>query len=91
VFLLPTFPDDAICFVAGLSEIRTRRFLVLLVVGRLPSFAAVALAGDQLATDDLLALGAVGALVVGATALGYLRRDAFERVVERASKRFDAE
>jgi uncharacterized membrane protein YdjX (TVP38/TMEM64 family) len=85
VFLLPTFPDDAICFLAGLSEIRDRRFLVLLVVGRLPSFAAVALAGDQFARAQVLPFVALGTGIVLVTALGYHRRDLLERAVERAA------
>jgi uncharacterized membrane protein YdjX (TVP38/TMEM64 family) len=32
LFLLPTFPDDLLCFVAGLSGLRMRRFLALAAV-----------------------------------------------------------
>jgi uncharacterized membrane protein YdjX (TVP38/TMEM64 family) len=55
LFLLPTFPDDVLCFIAGLSEIRLRTFLTLVVVGRTPSFFAVAYAGDRLVTDGVRA------------------------------------
>ena len=48
-FLLPTFPDDALCLVAGLTKIRLRTFLTLLVVGRTPTFVAAAYAGTALA------------------------------------------
>ena len=48
-FLLPTFPDDALCLVAGLTRIRLRTFLTLLVVGRTPTFVAAAYAGTALA------------------------------------------
>jgi uncharacterized membrane protein YdjX (TVP38/TMEM64 family) len=85
VFLLPAFPDDAICFLAGLSELRERRFLLLLVVGRFPSFAAVAVAGDRFARDQLLPFVAVATAVVVLSVVGYARRDLFERAVERAA------
>lgn len=39
VFLLPFLPDDAVCALAGLSAMSWRRFLVLVVVGRLPGTA----------------------------------------------------
>nr|WP_236639771.1 TVP38/TMEM64 family protein [Salinigranum halophilum] len=55
LFLLPTFPDDVLCFIAGLSEIRLRTFLTLVVIGRAPSFFAVAYAGDRLVTDGVRA------------------------------------
>lgn len=35
LFLIPGFPKDALCYVLGLSHIRTRTFLVIATVGRL--------------------------------------------------------
>jgi len=65
-FLLPAFPDDALCLLAGLTAIRFRRFLVLLVVGRTPTFAVAAVAGTSFADgrvlEGLVAVAA-GALV----------------------------
>jgi len=62
--LLPTFPDDLRCAIAGVSPMRLRTLLVLVVVGRAPSFALVALAGDSTAATRpfaaLTALGVVG-------------------------------
>lgn len=54
LFLLPTFPDDLLCFVAGLSELRFRTFLLLVAVGRAPSFVAVAYAGSRTADGAFL-------------------------------------
>lgn len=50
-FLLPAFPDDALCLLAGLTALRYRRFLLLLIVGRTPTFVASAVAGTSIATD----------------------------------------
>jgi uncharacterized membrane protein YdjX (TVP38/TMEM64 family) len=64
LFLLPTFPDDALCLIAGLSPIRPRTFLLLLVVGRAPTFVAAAYAGAGVAAGDYwLALAVLGGLV----------------------------
>ncbi|WP_380674297.1 TVP38/TMEM64 family protein [Salinigranum sp. GCM10025319] len=49
VFSLPTFPDDAICAIAGLTSIRLRTILVVLVVARTPTFVLATLVGDGLA------------------------------------------
>jgi uncharacterized membrane protein YdjX (TVP38/TMEM64 family) len=49
VFSLPTFPDDAICALAGLTSIRLRTVLVVLVVARTPTFVLATLVGDGLA------------------------------------------
>lgn len=75
LFVLPTFPDDLLCFVAGLSELRFRTFLVLVAVGRAPSFVAAAYAGSRTAAG---ALTQVGLVVVGLGAVSllvYLFRD----------------
>jgi uncharacterized membrane protein YdjX (TVP38/TMEM64 family) len=74
VFLLPTFPDDAICLVAGLTDLRARTFLVLLVVGRTPSFLASAYAGAALADGRALLFSLVVAGVLVASALVYRYR-----------------
>lgn len=53
LFVLPAFPDDVLCFVAGLSEIRLRTFLALVLFGRGPSFVAVVYAGTALGEGRL--------------------------------------
>ena len=79
-FLLPTFPDDLLCFVAGLTDLRLRRFLALVVVGRTPTFVAVAYAGTRL-SDGVLGQFAlvVTVLTLGSVAV-YATRD---RIVAR--------
>lgn len=75
LFLLPTFPDDVLCLVVGLSELRLRTLVVLVVFGRGPSFLAVAYAGTQAAggqyTTTLAVLTALGI----ASAVVYAGRD----------------
>jgi uncharacterized membrane protein YdjX (TVP38/TMEM64 family) len=53
LFLLPTFPDDLLCFVAGLTDLRFGTFLALVLIGRTPTFVAAAYAGTQLANGTL--------------------------------------
>jgi len=74
-FLLPTFPDDLLCFVAGLTDLRLRRFLTLVVVGRTPTFVAVAFAGTQPA-DGMFGqfIFALSVLTLSSVAV-YLTRD----------------
>jgi uncharacterized membrane protein YdjX (TVP38/TMEM64 family) len=75
VFLLPTFPDDAVCFLAGLTDLRIRTLVALVVVGRLPSFLAVAYAGDSLADADLVTFGVVTVVTLVVTGVVYLKRE----------------
>jgi uncharacterized membrane protein YdjX (TVP38/TMEM64 family) len=75
VFSLPTFPDDAICALAGLTEIRLRTILVILVVARTPTFVLATLVGDGLAAAQYRLVVAI-LVVAGVVLLGvYLLRD----------------
>lgn len=75
-FLLPTFPDDALCLMAGLTELRYRRFLVLLIGGRTPMFLASAVAGTSLASGrlDQVLLVVAGLAVVSAVVYRFRSR-----------------
>lgn len=64
-FLVPGLPDDALCFLAGLTPISLRQFVLLVVVARTPAHAVVAAAGAGLATGRLeMAFVLLGALAV---------------------------
>lgn len=75
-FLLPLFPDDALCLIAGLTELRYRRFLILLLVGRTPTFLASAIAGTSLASGHLsrVLLVLVGLTVISAVVYHFRSR-----------------
>lgn len=81
LFLLPTFPDDAICALAGLTPIRLRTLMVLVVVGRTPSFLLAAYAGSQFAEQRVVE--AIGLLTVAAliSLAVYLGRDRVRRLL----------
>jgi uncharacterized membrane protein YdjX (TVP38/TMEM64 family) len=75
VFLLPTFPDDAVCALAGLTPLRLRTLVVLVVLGRLPTFLLVALAGDSLAAARYETVLLVAGVAVAFTVAVYAVRD----------------
>lgn len=74
IFLLPAFPDDLICYLAGLTKIPIRTLILISLAGRLPSFLLLSLTGEGLASDNknpIIALGIVTAFIFG---LAYWRR-----------------
>jgi uncharacterized membrane protein YdjX (TVP38/TMEM64 family) len=75
VFLIPGLPDDAVCFLAGLTRIPIRRLVAIAVVGRAPGFLLIAIAGADLAASrGSAALWLLGGLSAVSLA-GYLYRD----------------
>ena len=51
LFLLPALPDDALCFVAGLTRWPIAQLLVVSLLGRLPGMAVLAYVGASAGSD----------------------------------------
>jgi len=80
---IPGLPDDAVCFLCGLTDWRLRTFLAVIAVGRFPGYIVTVYAGEELASGRLwVALGLLAAVVVASVA-GYYRQDAIRNTVER--------
>lgn len=65
IFLLPAFPDDLICFLAGLTTIPIRTLIVISILGRLPGYYLLALTGSDLSQGGI----SPGVLTAGVVAL----------------------
>jgi uncharacterized membrane protein YdjX (TVP38/TMEM64 family) len=47
IFLLPGLPDDAVCFVAGLTRLSLWKLLLVMIAGRLPGMAVLTFVGES--------------------------------------------
>lgn len=84
VFLVPGLPDDAICFLGGLTRIPLWQLVLVAVVGRAPGFFLSSLVGDLLGTDRLSAVALAVALFLVSAAV-YRNRDRLFAVFETDS------
>ncbi len=75
LFLLPGFPDDAICFIAGLTEIDTRKLILMASLGRVPGLLSLTVFGNSLALGQIEILLATGVIVLAVSALAWLARE----------------
>jgi uncharacterized membrane protein YdjX (TVP38/TMEM64 family) len=78
-FLVPGLPDDAICFVAGVTTLSIPRMVVVSFFGRIPTYFLTNFAGAELASGRLLEAGVVAAFLLAVSGVGYLKRDAILR------------
>lgn len=53
LFLLPGFPDDTVCFIAGLTPLDGRKMILYSIIGRFPGMFALNMTGDSLALANL--------------------------------------
>ncbi|MFB6115819.1 MAG: TVP38/TMEM64 family protein [Candidatus Nanohalobium sp.] len=75
LFLLPGFPDDAICFIAGLTEIDTRKLLVMASFGRVPGLLSLTVFGNSLALGNLRVMAATGFIVIAVSGAAWYVRE----------------
>lgn len=76
VFLVPGLPDDAICFMAGITRLPLWKLVTISVVGRVPGYLLVCYAGSQFATANYLGTTVILGLFAFVSILVYWRKDA---------------
>ena len=74
-FLIPGLPDDALCFIGGLTPIPLWKLVVIAIIGRAPAFFLVNVFGDLVATGNRSGALLLLALIVGLSVIGFMNRD----------------
>ena len=64
IFLFPFFPDDALCFLAGISTLPFPIFLLLVILGRFPGVLLATLLGAELISLTPAAWVIIGVFLV---------------------------
>ncbi len=82
-FLIPGFPKDALCYLAGVSTISLPLFFTLSLAGRFPGLLSSVLAGSAAAGGNWVLLGVITGLVALATVLAFLYRDRLKKFVDQ--------
>ena len=85
--LIPGLPDDAICFLSGLTTWRLRTFMAVIAVGRLPAYVITVYAGGELADGQFLSGAVLIGVVISLSLLGYYNQERVRRFVERLEPR----
>lgn len=81
--IVPGLPDDAVCFLAGLTTWRLKTFLFAIIIGRFPAYVLTIYAGGELASGRFV----VGVVLIGVLAVlsvvGYFKQDKIQNWVSR--------
>jgi uncharacterized membrane protein YdjX (TVP38/TMEM64 family) len=83
VFLVPGLPDDAVCFAAGLTDVRLRKLVAIVIVGRTPAYVLVNLSGASLAEGDFRLSVLLALATLALSVWGILRREWLLERLER--------
>jgi uncharacterized membrane protein YdjX (TVP38/TMEM64 family) len=85
--IIPGLPDDAICFLSGLTKWRLRTFLAVIAVGRLPAYVITVYAGGEFAGGRFVQGILLVAVVIALSAIGYYKQEAVRDLVTRIEPR----
>jgi len=75
LFLIPGFPKDYLCYIIGLSHMRTWTFLVISMIGRLLGTSLLSLSGSSARNNQYEALLMIIALSGAFILVAYLYRE----------------
>jgi len=85
--IIPGLPDDAICFLSGLTKWKLPTFIAVISVGRLPAYVfTVYAAGGRIADGRFLSGLAIILLIVLASVVGYYKQETVRDLVARMSR-----
>lgn len=85
IYLLPGFPDDLICYIAGLTSLSIRKLMLILILGRLPVIIVTNYFGAGITTNlpAVIILSIVAVILLG---IGLWQH---ERILNFIKKHFD--
>ena len=89
IFLLPAFPDDIICYLAGLTTIKIRTLVLISFIGRLPGNMLLAITGSGVAESNVQLVVIISTVLIVVGAVGFWQRKRIEQWVRRLSARKD--
>ena len=88
LYLIPGFPKDTLCYMAGVSEIRLRPFLFLSVAGRMPAMAASIVFGSMYMKHDYTGMAIVAAMVSIVFAFCVIRRKYLMSLIDKLYEKY---
>lgn len=89
MFVLPLFPDDILCFVAGLSSMSTRYFVWMIIISRLLGIAGTCYSIDFIPFNTwwgIMLWCLFLALIVTAFILVYKNMDKIQRILKKITR-----
>ncbi|WP_247003939.1 TVP38/TMEM64 family protein [Halosolutus gelatinilyticus] len=85
--IIPGLPDDAVCFLAGLTKWRLRTFIFAIIIGRFPAYVLTVYAGGELASGRFVVGVVLISVLVVLSAVGYFKQQEIQNWVYRLEER----
>ncbi len=86
IFLLPGFPDDVVCYIAGLTKLSIKKLMIIAILGRFPTIVVTNFIGAGLGENNIGLVAAVS--IIGVIILGIFtwKREAIMKILKGGEK-----
>lgn len=84
IFLIPGVPKDLCNYVAGLSEVKLKPFLIVSLIGRSPGMMGSLLIGRQISTGGYMSAGIIAAVAIILCIIGLIFRKKLTVILDKA-------
>jgi len=88
IYLLPALPDDAIGYIAGLTNIKIKNLVLISAIGRFPGVIVLSLMGAGVASQNNLLVGILFISMMLISIIIYLKRQKLEKSMEKIVKKW---
>ena len=89
IYLLPALPDDAISYIAGLSNIKIRNLVIISAIGRLPGFIVLSIVGAGFASQNSAFSIILFIILMIVSLFLYLYNNKIEKLVVKILKKLE--
>ncbi len=87
IYLIPGIPKDLVSYVAGISDMRFRPFLLVATVGRIPGMLGSLMLGHFFGRQDYRAMIIIAVIVAVMLLICYIKRDALIGFLDDVEKK----
>ncbi len=79
IFIIPIFPDDLVCYIAGLTRIPLFRLILVAFIGRIPGYVVFSVTGSGAAESNVTLIVVLIVAIILAAGLALWQRARLER------------
>ncbi|MBR3377040.1 MAG: TVP38/TMEM64 family protein [Mogibacterium sp.] len=87
IYLIPGIPKDIVSYVAGISDMRFRPFLLVATVGRIPGMLGSLMLGHFFGRQDYRAMIIIAVIIAVILLICYVKRDALIGFLDDVEKK----
>ena len=87
IYLIPGIPKDIVSYVAGISDMRFRPFLLVATVGRIPGMLGSLMLGHFFGRQDYRAMIIIAVIIAVILLICYIKRDALIGFLDDVEKK----